>query len=357
MSILIGILITVVVLGVLVLVHEFGHFITAKWFGMRVHEFGIGLPPRIKTLWEKGGTKYTLNALPIGGFVKIEGEDGGGDAPVEGSFATKSWWQKIIVLSAGIIGNFILAILLLSVGYMTIGLPASATYNDGVENAKLFVLEVNPDSAAAESGLKPGDNIISVHDAERAIENPAPKAFQEFIQEGIRPITLSLPSGEVTLTPHEGEQGPVIGIAMDAVGTLQLPFLKALKAGAITTRNIIVDTYVTLKFLIVGSFRGSENILENIAGPVGLVGIIQEVSSFGFSYLLSLAAHISVYLAIFNLIPFPALDGGRILFVLIETIKRSPINPKVNVAVNSIGFALLLLLMVVVTYNDVVRLL
>ncbi len=367
-----AILIFVIILLVLVLVHEFGHFFTAKKFGIRVDEFGFGFPPKLFGV-KKGETEYTLNLLPIGGFVKIYGENPDelpavvGETvtdPDEGrKFYNQAKWKQAVVLFAGIFMNFLLAWFLFSIGLMS-GLPTSAG-NDSkgyvLTNVHLTVISVAPKSPAELSGLKTGDKILSIKSGTDSISDLNPDTLKSFIiSHGNKPIEMSYvraenPESTLQITPVETNGIPVIGISMDMIGTAKLPFFGAFWEGLKLTLSVIKDTVMGLYGLIKEALIGKGS-LSGVSGPVGMVGIVGNASKFGFAYLLSFAALISVNLGIINLIPFPALDGGRLFFLLIEKIKRSPINPKVANTANMVGFGILILLMLVITYHDVVKL-
>jgi regulator of sigma E protease len=366
-----NILIFFVILLVLVIVHEFGHFITAKKFGIRVDEFGFGFPPRAMKLFRKGETLFTLNWLPFGGFVKIFGENPD-DENTKGpdaarSFVNKPKWQQAIVLFAGIFANFLLAWLLFSVGFMS-GLPTSVgseLKGHKLENVNLVVVSVSPKSPAESAGLKSGDKIISVKSSFDVLNEINPETVKAFIVSHKNiDIQMSYVRGkdttvhDIKLTSEIKTPGsdPMIGIAMDQIGTLKLPIVPAMIEGMKLDWSVTKSTVVGLYKLVADGLRGKGDI-SSITGPVGIVGIVGDAYQFGFVYLLSFAALISVNLAIINLIPFPALDGGRLLFLLIEKIKGSRINPKFANMANTVGFAILILLMLFVTYHDIVKLL
>ena len=361
-----SILLFIIIIAILILAHEFGHFIVAKRAGIRVDEFGIGFPPK---LWGKkiGETEYTINLFPIGGFVKIFGETPDDDSingpDAKRSFVNKPKYIQAAVLSAGVFFNILLAWFLISAGFM-IGLPTStgaAPEGRVLQNVSVVVTEVFSDSPAKNAGLKVGDKILSLKAGENRIILPSAQATQEFISSRSgENITISMqrgkqPAEDIVIQPTEGIiDKPAIGIAMDEIGTLRLPIHLALWEGAKLTASL-TEAFFGLTSFFGGLLTGNAD-LSAVAGPVGIVSIVGDASQFGFIYLLSLTALISINLAIINLIPFPALDGGRLLFLLIETIKRSPIKPKIANTLNMIGFALLILLMVVITYNDVIKL-
>ncbi|NTV44760.1 MAG: RIP metalloprotease RseP [Candidatus Yonathbacteria bacterium] len=365
-------IIFILVLIGLILAHEFGHFIAAKATGMRVDEFGIGLPPKILG-WKpkKSDTEYTLNWLPFGGFVRIWGEDGvGQDAsaiPVDTSrrFGNRPKWAQIITLCAGVCMNAIVAWLLLSFSFMS-GLPMSvsqAPEGAFVEARGMTIISVMPDSPAARAGLHGGDVILSLSDGEKILENPqTPEEVSGFIAgEAGREMTLSYRRADKTenvpLTPVPGivEGRAAIGISMDMIGKVRLGFFAALLYGIQSTGILMRDIAVGFGSLITEIVRGTAN-LSAVSGPVGIAGMFSASAEFGLAYVLSFVAFISANLAVLNLLPFPALDGGRILFVIIESVKRSPIKPIVANTLNTIGFAALLILMTLVTWQDVIKL-
>lgn len=355
------------------LVHEWGHFFTAKKFGIRVDEFGFGFPPKMLTLFKRGETEYTLNWLPIGGFVKIFGEnpdDENTNGPdKDRSFVNKPKWQQAIVLFAGIFMNFVLAWVLFSFGLMS-GLPMSATNAPkGVElkDSSLVVVSVMPESAAYVAGFQSGDKITQIgipysSNSADTIFNPKPEDVMRIVKENpTDDFMVTLLRGEeqkvFTLKPKQDtETGrALLGVSMDEIGIAKIAPLPAFWEGLQMTWFVTEGTVVGLTSLIVEGIQGKGN-LDSVAGPVGMVGIVGDAYKFGFAYLLSFAALISINLAIINLVPFPALDGGRLFFLLIESIKGSRINPKFTNTANIIGFALLILLMLFVTYHDIVKL-
>ncbi|MEK7113802.1 MAG: M50 family metallopeptidase, partial [Patescibacteria group bacterium] len=273
------------------------------------------------------------------------------------------------VLFAGVFANFLLAWVLFSVGFIS-GIPTSVgnePHGYAIENSNLVIVSVLSDSPAERAGLMSGNRIVRLQSDDDVImkENLNPITLKEFI--------ISHPNTEInidylkshldemvkttTLTPAKNNENgtPTIGIAMDQIGTLKLPILKAfwegLKLDWYMTKGTAVGFFTLIKSGLMG-----EGDLSSVTGPVGMVGIVGDASQFGFTYLLSFAALISINLAVINLIPFPALDGGRLLFLLIEKIKGSRLNPKFANTANMVGFAILLIFMLVVTYKDIVRL-
>jgi len=366
-----NILIFIVILFILVVSHEFGHFIVAKLNNIRVDEFSFGFPPKIfgKKI---GETTYNLNALPLGGYVKIFGENPDDESmtgPDSGrSFVNKPLYVKALVLFAGVAMNFLVAWILLSIGFMS-GLPSSVgAVPDGsvVENQALTITSVGANSPAEKSGIKTGDKMVSLEtttDSTKLLSsNLGTENIQSFVlaHEG-EDIKVSLIRGnepiDITVVPEKNKDGnPAIGISMDMIGTLQLPVHKAVWEGLKLSGDVFVGTAVGFYNLIHSAIIGQGS-MANLTGPIGIVGIVGDAASFGFIYLLSFTALISINLAVINLVPFPALDGGRLLFLLIEKIKGSRIKPQIANWTNAIGFGLLMLLMAIITYHDIVKLL
>lgn len=361
-----NIIIFFVILLILVLVHEFGHFFAAKRFGIRVDEFGFGFPPKLfgKKI---GETEYTFNLLPLGGFVKIFGEsideesESGEDK--SRSLINKPKWKQAIVLTGGVLANFILAWLLFSFSFMS-GLPSSvsnAPEGYEIKDAELMIISVVPDSPAYASGFKSGDKIATVRTSDEELLEINSDTFKSFITENDKEeILIDYKRGKddliftTSVNPSLVDGVPMIGVSLDEIGTLKLPLHVALWEGLKLDAIVTKETVKGLYNLVIDSIRG-EGDMSQITGPVGMVGIVGDAYDYGFSYLLSFTALISVNLAIINLIPFPALDGGRLLFLLIEKIKGSRLNPKFANTANFVGFAILIILMLFVTYHDILK--
>ncbi len=359
------VIIFIIILAILILVHELGHFGTAKFFGIKVDEFGLGFPPK---LWSKkvGETLYTLNLLPLGGFVRIFGEDPHNTeiAPEEKhrSFYYKPKWVQAIVLVAGIVMNIFFGYLLISAGYM-IGLPVPASaYPNDVRDTALVITSVMPGSPADKIGLASGDVILGIAAGKNIVRQPTPEIVSDLISKSQSPVVITYGRGNhiaqnATITPitSVSEGRPLIGITMDEVGVVRFGLGKALVEGAKTSATLIKGITIGL-----GQFFGNlitlNSGLAEVSGPVGIARAVGQASSIGFVYLLIIVALISFNLAIINLIPFPALDGGRLLFVLIESITRKNINRKFATYANAIGFIFLLSLMVIVTAHDIFNL-
>ncbi len=363
------ILIFIAVIVALIVVHEFGHFVVAKWSGMRVDEFGLGYPPRAMVIGKIGETEYTLNWLPFGGFVKIFGEDpstslrAGGNDPR--AFYARPRILQALVLVAGISMNLLFAYVLIT-GALVMGTPRALSESE-VANARdteLAVANVLPASPAALAGLVLGDSIISASDAARQWKAVDPKSFSAFIAaSGGNAITLEVKrdghSVSINATPATGVATTdlsryALGVEVATIGVVPLSLGSAIIEGARLTWSATQLTAVGLWHFFYGVFTLSAD-LSQVAGPVGIAGVVGGASAQGLGYLFSIMAIISINLALINLIPVPALDGGRLLFVIIESIIRRPIKPVVAHTVNAIGFVFLILLMLVVTAHDIFK--
>lgn len=370
-----SIIIFILVLVVLIVVHELGHLVAAKFFGMRVDEFGIGYPPKAYTFASHSGTDYTLNWLPFGGFVKIYGEDGEeketGAVKIEGrkeikpvgqAFNTKPRWQQALVLVAGIAMNLVLAWVLLSVT-LAIGLPRALTDTEIplAPDAALVVARVVDGSPAFEAGLRAGDTIRSATYAQATFTGAYADEFTAFVaQSKGTPMTLQIERGTETLSLSATAQKNIVpadidrlalGVGIGAVGTVHVAWWQAPLEGARLTWSVTEQVAVGLVHFFGGLFTFTAD-LSQVSGPIGIAGAVGDASNTSIVALLSLMAVISINLALINVIPVPALDGGRLLFVLIESITRKPIPSGVANTLNTVGFALLILLMLVVTASD-----
>ncbi len=346
----------------MVVVHEFGHFFTAKKFGIRVDEFGFGFPPKLFSR-KYGETEYSFNLLPLGGFVKIFGEnpdDENTNGPDrERSFVHKAKWKQAIVLFAGVLANFILGWILVSSLYMVgthliFDPEIIKTYPT---STNLTIDAVSPDGPADKAHLIVGDIItgVVITDTNDNLSDLSPDALIQFIRNSNgHPLSINILRKGVplviTVTPTQETKAGyyMIGINPSLDGYIRLPFFASLVQGFKSSIFIVNGTVSGLSDLITRKVG-----LEAVSGPIGMIKMVDQASQIGFSALILFTALISFSLAVINLFPIPALDGGRLLFLLIEKIKGSRINPKVANTANVIGFGALMLLMVVITFHDI----
>lgn len=325
---------SVIVFAVLIFVHELGHFITAKAIGVKVNEFALGMGP-VLFKKKKGETQYSLRLIPIGGFCAMEGEDE--DSEDERAFNKKPAWQRAIVLAAGSLMNVVLTIIILSMLLLTAGYPT------------VEIREVSVNSPAASAGILPGDELVSING----------NAIDEW--DDIYPIIGKLkPGTEISILVErngqpmsfksetaQAEDGRTI-IGIKPV-TETRPFL-AVKDGFRSTWTMTVAMADILTQLFEGDVAASD-----LTGPVGIVYMVGDSAKMGIPYVAYLAALISLNLAMINLLPFPALDGGRLLFLAIRKITGRAITDKMEASVHTAGIILLFGLMIYVTWNDILR--
>ncbi|MDO8742144.1 MAG: M50 family metallopeptidase [bacterium] len=362
-----SILIFLCVIVALIVVHEFGHLVAAKLSGMRVDEFGLGYPPRAFTIGKIGGTEYTLNWLPFGGFVKIYGEDGltPGAPKDPHAFSARPRLAQAIVLVAGITMNLVFAYVLIT-GALIAGTPRVLSESEvaNARNLELMVANVLPGTPAAQAGLVPGDSILNAKGAKGEWGASDPKSFSAFVaSSGGTPVTLTVKhNGEEKIVEAVAKSGLnqndpsryALGVEVATVGTVPLSFVDAIVEGAQLTWTATKMTAIGLGHFFYGILTLSAD-LSQVSGPVGIAGAVGSASAQGFGDLLSIMAVISINLALINLIPIPALDGGRLLFVIIESIIRRPIKTSLANSINMVGFAFLILLMVLVTAHDIFK--
>ncbi len=351
---LITALVFFLILSILVFVHELGHFLTAKYFGVGVEEFGFGLPPRI---WGKKlkGTIYSINWLPIGGFVKLAGEDEEEHSlkrprlARQGEALRKFFWAKskkerAVILTAGVLMNFLLAV----------GITAYLLNQGILEPAgRVHVEKVQPDSPAQKAGLLPNDIIMSFSTAKDLIETTKKNAGQQ--------VTLSIlrDGKEITvrLTPREyppagqGAMGVVISDLEKKTYPLSVAPWKAFEINLLRGRDMLVGLGSTLWRLVT-----LQPIRTDVAGPIGIAQVTGEAVKFGWKAVLEFMSILSLNLAVLNILPFPALDGGRLTFVFLEKLIGRRIRPAFERSTHQIGMIILFILILLVSFNDIIRL-
>lgn len=364
MEIFLTIVIFVTVLVLLVVIHELGHFFAAKKFGVRVDEFGFGFPPRL--FGKKfGETTYTVNLLPLGGFVKIKGIAGEDESEMNDpdSFAALGFLKKLAILFAGIGMNFILGILLFALAY-SIGVkadPTTAGSGAVVSHPQIMAAVVEEGKPANRAGLQAGDAIT-------AVSGTPITTVQEFrglveSKQGTE-VTLDVErNGEqlsIAVTPEkfeaEGETIVGIGVGLSEVATVRYPWYQSFWVGIKKTATLTVAIFGFLGTMIANLFTSAPVDTESVAGPVGLAVVIKGAADTGIAQLILISAFLSVNLAVFNLLPIPMLDGGRIVFAIAERVRKKPLSAAAEAVIHNIGFLLLLALIIVVTFRDIIRL-
>ncbi len=367
------ILLFVVVLGLLVFVHEFGHFIVAKKSGVHVEEFGFGFPPRLvgirrgrdgrySIVWgskdqdKDAPTIYSLNWLPLGGFVKITGESGE-DKDRKDSFASRPTWRKVLIIAAGVIMNFVLAVVLIAIG-LSVGtvreVPQNISKYAHVSDRRLEVEAVVERSPAADAGVKQGDRLQGVdgkaitqaEDFRSYITSHADKPIAVLLKRGAADLTLNITPKTLAQTGKPG-----IGVAFGDVAMVRYPVWLAVPKAVTTSVQMMGMIFSTLGTVVHDIVAGNKVSLD-VAGPVGIAVMTGEAAKLGWLYLLQFVAILSLNLAVINIFPFPALDGGRILFILIERARKKPLNQKIEALIHNVGFLLLLGLVALVTFRD-----
>ncbi len=334
-------IIIIIFLSVLILVHELGHFLLSKKFGVFVKEFGMGLPPGIFKK-KVGETVYSINALPIGGFVNIAGENGeedeGNEIPKHRLFYNIKIWKRFLIIAGGVIMNFILGWFLISIIFM-VGIPKS-----------VVVSQIQPGTPAEQAGLQPNDQIRGFNTATDVVnfinQNKGKEITLNVQRDGKEVAVKATPR----LNPPQNEGS--LGIALVDAGQDKEGVFKAIYDGLRASWGIFSTIFVGIFTLIKMAILGKAS-LNDVAGPVGIVKITAQASHMGFIYLMQLLALISINLAALNIFPFPALDGGRLLFLIIEKFKGSPLPKRFEQYANVAGMVLLLALMAIITVKDV----
>lgn len=336
----------IIILSVTIFVHELGHFIFAKRAGIYVYEFCIGMGPRIFKFKRKNDeTEYGIRILPIGGFCAMAGEDTLDDenVPKEKKLMNKTWSQRFMTMVAGVMFNFIFAIILLFI----IGLI------NGNPNNKPAVISVPNDGPAYLAGLRVDDVIIKLNNVKI---NTIDRLMIEYQINYGKPIELEvLRDDEIlrfTITPEtiESDDGTSYQYDFALDGSIEKGFFEAIEYAVTKFLSLIEQMFVTFAYLFTGKLS-----LSNLSGPVGIYNIVGQSAQAGILSLISLTSLLSINVGFINLLPIPAFDGGRILFLIIEKIRRKPVKPEIENRIHAVGLILLMILMIVVTYNDIVR--
>ena len=350
----------IIVLSLLVFVHELGHFLVAKKAGMKVEEFGFGFPPKLFGI-KRGETTYSINWIPLGGFVRIKGESGDHKEDSD-SFASKKIWQRFSVLIAGVAMNLVLAVILFSIGFM-VGFPSIIDENLSksarVEQSELTIMTVLEKSPAYEAGVSENDRIVSIDGQVFDSAQNARDYIGENGASGIELVTQpkkdeSFRTFQLTSKPLEGTEITGVGLGFEQTGLVSYPFFQAIWQGIITTGELTYAIVVAFVGIIISLIKG-QGAGVDLSGPVGIAVMTGQVAALGLIHLLQFTALLSINLAVINVLPFPALDGGRLLFLVIEKLRGRNVNAKFETAVHNLGFMLLMVLVVLVTYKDFVN--
>jgi len=338
----------IIVLGIIVLVHEFGHFIFAKMFGIYVYEFAIGMGPKLFH-FKKGETEYSIRAIPIGGFCSLAGEDLDGDdekdIPQNRRLQSKPVWQRFLVMFFGAGNNFILAFILLFI----IALGWGAVTSDPV------ITELVKDNPAEKAGLEVGDRILEING--NKIKSNDDVSIYLQIEDKSKPIVFTIERDdkeldiEVTPIKEEVDGSSVYRVGIISQGKVETGFIASIKYAFTKMGALFRQMVITLKGLFTGGLA-----VNQLSGPIGIYNVVGDQAKAGFENLLYLTALLSINVGFINLLPFPAFDGGRIIFLIIEKIKGSPIKPETENKIHTIGFILLLALMIYITFNDILKL-
>lgn len=351
MGTILNILLFILILGILVFVHELGHFLTAKKSGVFIHEFSIGMGPLIKQIKGKDGINYSIRALPLGGYVQMAGEiyedDDTNKIPKDQFMCNRPWYQRLIILVAGVFNNFLLAIILLFVIALIWGAPSL----DPV------IYDVTKDLPAEKAGIEAGDRILSVNGSKVSTWDKAQLLLLLKDKDGTYEIEVKHKDGKKelvnvkpqTVKDEEGNKSEVFGITMKS--KVNKGFGASVKYAFQKFGSTVEQMWLTLVNLFTGGLS-----INNLSGPVGIYTVVGETRKAGIENILFLLAYLSINLGIMNILPIPALDGGHVLFLLIELITKKKINEKVESVITTIFFGLLLLLMLYITIHDVITL-
>ena len=351
MGTILNILLFILILGILVFVHELGHFLTAKKSGVYIYEFSIGMGPLIKTIKGKDGINYSIRALPIGGYVQMAGEiyedDDTKKIPKEQFMCNRPWYQRLIILCAGVFNNFLLALVLLFFIALIWGAPS----------LKPVIKDVEEGSRAYEAGMKANDTIISVNGKSVKTWDKAQLLLILKDKDNTYEIGVRHENGEkeiLYVSPEiikdeDGNESKKFGIMLES--KIEKGFLASVKYSFSKLFSTMEQMWLTVSNLIVGKIS-----INSLSGPVGIYSIVGESRKAGIENVIFLTAYLSINLGVMNILPIPALDGGHVLFLLIEMITRKRVNERVEAVATTIFFGLLILLMIYVTIHDIIKL-
>ena len=337
----------ILILGAIVFVHELGHFLFAKLFGVYVYEFSLGMGPKIwswKSKKKGTETEYSIRALPIGGAVSLAGEEVEDDKkiPKNRKLQAKPAWQRFLIMFFGAGSNFILAFIVLFMIAMIWGAP----------NMDPTFTKVDAEYPMYEAGIRSGDRVLSINgDKTTTIDDV--RLYLALASDGNSVEFEIKDKGTVKVTPIKEEENDVVRYRFGVVfePTIEKGFLASIKYTFVKLGAMFKQMFVTFKLLFTGGLS-----MDNLGGPVAIYGVVGESQKQGFDSILMLVALLCVNVGFINLIPFPAFDGGRILFIVIEKIKGSPINAEAENKIHTVGFILLMILILYVTVNDILRL-
>ncbi len=343
-----SLIIFILVLGLIILVHEFGHFICAKKSGVHIYEFSIGMGPLIFTHKGKDGIDYNIRALPIGGFVQMAGEvyEDDGKIPKEKFMCNRPWYQRLMILVAGVFNNFVLAIVLLFILAIIWG-PTSSTPK---------VLNVQKDSAASISGMQSGDIITAINGHEFTSWDVGQIYLYYKNNDNVYTFDVTHENGEketLTLVPkiskdEKGNETKTFGIQID--NRREKNFIECVKFTFQKFIDVMKSMAITVWGLLTGQVSAS-----NLSGPVGIYKVVDQSVKYGLQQLIYITAFLSINVGFINILPFPAFDGGHVFFMILEKLKGSKLNAKFENTCNMIGFALLMLLMLYITVQDIIK--
>ncbi|MEK7566967.1 MAG: site-2 protease family protein [Patescibacteria group bacterium] len=353
---ILDIAIFIIVLAVLVLAHEFGHFLAARKNGVRVDEFGFGFPPRLFG-FKRGQTLYSLNLFPLGGFVKIAGENEAESSDSE-NFASKSLFSRASILFAGVFFNIVLAFIIFSV-VVPLGIPVDAEdpyWQLRVRDTAITVVEVLKGSSAELAGFKTGDRVLTLETISGGIIKPSHVfEVQDFTRANAGQsaiIEIERRGQKIVLSANLAEGEAPLGVATAKVGKIASPWYAVPWVGLELTAFAVWRTLEGFFFILKLLFSG-QSVAGFISGPVGIFSLVSGILDFGPVILMTFVATLSINLAIINLMPFPALDGGRLLFLMIEGLRGKPLSRRIGGLAHALGFAILIMLMAIITYLDI----